>query len=66
MYEDSIREEFTHQSRSFGSGGTAAADLVAQLLQDQPATAKSFSVSESAGGRCLHQRYWLGRWRLSV
>ena len=47
-----------------GSGGSAAADLVAQLLRGQPATAESFSVSERASGRRLHQRYWLGRWRL--
>lgn len=47
-----------------GSGGIDAADLVARLLRDQPATAESFSISESAEGRRLHQRYWLGRWRL--
>jgi hypothetical protein len=47
-----------------GSGGIDAADLVAQLLRDQPATTESFSISESAEGRRLRQRYWLGRWRL--
>jgi SAM-dependent methyltransferase len=46
-----------------GSGGAGAADLVGQLLREQPATAESFSVSESTEGRRLHQHYWIGRWR---
>lgn len=47
-----------------GSGGADAADLVARLLREQPPGAESFRVSESPEGRRLHQRYWLGRWRL--
>ncbi len=47
-----------------GSGGDAAADLVARLMREQPPGAESFSISEAAEGRRLHQRYWLGRWRL--
>ncbi|HVY79091.1 MAG TPA: methyltransferase domain-containing protein [Solirubrobacterales bacterium] len=47
-----------------GSGGADAAGLVARLLREQPPGAESFSVAESAGGRRLHQRYWLGRWRV--
>lgn len=47
-----------------GSGGADAADLVARLLRDQPAAAESFRVVDSQQGRRLHQRYWLGRWRL--
>jgi SAM-dependent methyltransferase len=46
-----------------GSGGTAAAALIAELLREQPATAESFRVTEGPEGRRLHQRYWLGRWR---
>jgi SAM-dependent methyltransferase len=48
-----------------GSGGVGAADLVTQLLREQPAAAKSFNVAASAEGHRLHQRYWLGRWRVS-
>lgn len=47
-----------------GSGGADAADLVTQLLREQPPGAESFSVSEGEAGRRLHQRYWLARWRL--
>lgn len=47
-----------------GSGGADSADLVARLLRRQPPGAESFSVSEGESGRCLHQRYWLGRWRV--
>jgi SAM-dependent methyltransferase len=47
-----------------GSGGADAADLVARLLREQPEKAGSFSVTESGGSRRLHQRYWLGRWRV--
>jgi 2-polyprenyl-3-methyl-5-hydroxy-6-metoxy-1,4-benzoquinol methylase len=47
-----------------GSGGASAAGLVARLLREQPAAAESFSVTESAEGRRLHQHYWLGRWRV--
>jgi 2-polyprenyl-3-methyl-5-hydroxy-6-metoxy-1,4-benzoquinol methylase len=46
-----------------GSGGAGAGELVAQLLRQQPARAESFCVAESAEGRRLHQRYWLGGWR---
>jgi SAM-dependent methyltransferase len=48
-----------------GSGGAGAADLVTQLLREQPAAAESFNVAASAEGRRLHQHYWLGRWRVS-
>lgn len=47
-----------------GSGGAGAGELVTQLLREQPARAESFRVVDSAEGRRLHQRYWLGRWRL--
>ncbi len=47
-----------------GSGGAGAADLVAELLRQQPSTAESFCVKEGEAGRLLHQRYWLGRWRV--
>jgi len=47
-----------------GSGGVEAADLVARLLREQPPAAESFQVSEGEAGRRLHQRYWLGRWRV--
>lgn len=47
-----------------GSGGADAADLVAELLRRRPSGAKSFSVREDETGRILHQRYWLGRWRV--
>jgi SAM-dependent methyltransferase len=46
-----------------GSGGQDAADLVAASLRHQPASAESFRVTEDAGGRRLHQCYWLGRWQ---
>jgi SAM-dependent methyltransferase len=49
-----------------GSGGAGAADLVARLLRDQPAAAKSFRVGKAPDGRLLHQHYWLGRWRRPV
>lgn len=48
---------------SRGSGGTAAADLVEQLLQRRPAGAESFIVLHGEAGRRLHLRYWLSRWR---
>jgi SAM-dependent methyltransferase len=47
-----------------GSGGAGSAGLVARLLREQPPGAESFRVSESAGACRLHQRYWLGRWRV--
>jgi SAM-dependent methyltransferase len=47
-----------------GSGGAGAGELVADLLREQPPTAESFCVAEGAEGRRLHQRYWLGRWRV--
>jgi SAM-dependent methyltransferase len=47
-----------------GSGGAGAADLVARLLREQPPSAESFRISDGEAGRRLHQRYWLGRWRL--
>lgn len=47
-----------------GSGGAEAAGLVARLLREQPEGAESFRVIEGEQGRRLHQRYWLGRWRL--
>lgn len=43
-----------------GSGGADGAELIGELLREQPATAESFRVTK---GRRLHQRYWLGRWR---
>jgi len=46
-----------------GSGGAGVGDLVAQLLREQPARAESFRVTADPGGRRLHQRYWVGRWR---
>jgi SAM-dependent methyltransferase len=46
-----------------GSGGQAAAGLVARLLEEQPAGAESFRVVEGEDGRRLQQRYWLARWR---
>jgi SAM-dependent methyltransferase len=46
-----------------GSGGQAAAGLVARLLDEQPAGAESFRVVSGEGGRRLHQHYWLARWR---
>jgi SAM-dependent methyltransferase len=49
-----------------GSGGAGTADLVTQLVREQPATAESFRVAESAEGRRLHQHYWLGRWRRPI
>lgn len=47
-----------------GSGGEDVADLIAQLLKMQPASADSFRVAEGGNGRRLHLRYWLGRWRV--
>jgi SAM-dependent methyltransferase len=47
-----------------GSGGAGSANVVARLLREQPPGAESFTVSESAEGRRLRQRYWLGRWRV--
>lgn len=46
-----------------GSGGSAAAPLVARLLDEQPPGAESFRVVEGEDGRRLHQHYWLVRWR---
>lgn len=46
-----------------GSGGQAAAGLVARLLEEQPAGAECFRVVEGEDGRRLQQHYWLGRWR---
>jgi SAM-dependent methyltransferase len=46
-----------------GSGGGAAAPLVARLLDERPSGAESFSVVEGDEGRRLQQRYWLARWR---
>jgi SAM-dependent methyltransferase len=46
-----------------GSGGRAAAALVARLLDEQPPGAESFRVVEGDAGRRLRQRYWLCRWR---
>lgn len=47
-----------------GSGGADGADLVGELLRRQPSAAESFSVHEGDAGRRLHQRYWLGCWRV--
>lgn len=47
-----------------GSGGADSASLVDELLRRQPASAECFSVSTDERGRWLHQRYWLGRWRV--
>ncbi len=47
-----------------GSDGRAAAPLVDELLAQRPEGAKSFRVEAGGEGRCLHQRYWLGRWRV--
>jgi SAM-dependent methyltransferase len=47
-----------------GSGGRDVAALVAELLRQQPPGAESFSVREAEASRLLHQRYWLGRWRV--
>ncbi len=49
-----------------GSGGLDAAELIARLLENQPAAAESFRVTGCPQGRCLHQRYWLVRWRKSA
>jgi SAM-dependent methyltransferase len=49
-----------------GSSGARAANLVTQLLPEQPAAAESFRIAASAEGRRLHQRYWVGRWRRPV
>ncbi|HEY0392650.1 MAG TPA: methyltransferase domain-containing protein [Solirubrobacterales bacterium] len=46
-----------------GSGGRAAAGLVARLVDEQPAGAQSFRVLDGEGGRRLQQDYWLCRWR---
>lgn len=46
-----------------GSGGCVAADLIDELVKDQPAGAESFRVTAGEQGRQLHQRYWLCRWR---
>ncbi len=46
-----------------GSGGTAAAPLVDELLAQRPEGAESFRVVAGDEGRRLRQRYWLGRWR---
>lgn len=46
-----------------GSGGRAAAGLIARLLDEQPAGAECFRVVEGKGGSRLHQHYWLARWR---
>jgi SAM-dependent methyltransferase len=46
-----------------GSGGPAAAPLVARLLDEQPAGAESFRVVSGENGRRLQQHYWLARWR---
>lgn len=47
-----------------GSGGAAATPLVDELLAQRPEGAKSFRVASAGEGRRLHQRYWLGRWRV--
>jgi SAM-dependent methyltransferase len=47
-----------------GSGGVAAAPLVDELLAQRPEGAESFRVTSGEEGRHLHQRYWLGRWRV--
>jgi SAM-dependent methyltransferase len=47
-----------------GSGGVAAAPLVDKLLAQRPEGAESFRVTPREEGRSLHQRYWLGRWRV--
>lgn len=46
-----------------GSGGQSSAGVIVELLREQPKAAESFRVVEGDGGRRLHQRYWLGRWR---
>ncbi len=46
-----------------GSGGPVVAPLVERLLDEQPAGAESFRVSDGEGGRRLQQDYWLCRWR---
>lgn len=47
-----------------GSAGQSASPLIEKLLAERPGGAESFRVTAGAGGRRLHQRYWLGRWRL--
>jgi len=46
-----------------GSAGPGGAELIGQLLKEQPRSAESFHVVEGGNGRRLLQRYWLGRWR---
>jgi SAM-dependent methyltransferase len=46
-----------------GSGGAAAASLIDRLLADPPPAAECFRVVDGDGGRRLHLRYWLSRWR---
>lgn len=45
-----------------GSNGRAAAGLIEQLLNEQPAGAESFRVVQGENGRRLQQHYWLVRW----
>jgi 2-polyprenyl-3-methyl-5-hydroxy-6-metoxy-1,4-benzoquinol methylase len=45
-----------------GSTGRAAAGLIEQLLDEQPAGAESFRVVQGKGGRRLQQCYQLVRW----
>jgi SAM-dependent methyltransferase len=46
-----------------GSGGRAAAQMVAQLLEEQPSSAESFRVVDGEHGKRLQQNYWLARLR---
>jgi SAM-dependent methyltransferase len=46
-----------------GSAGQTASPLIERLLAERPGGAESFRVTLGESGRCLHQRYWLGRWR---
>lgn len=46
-----------------GSAGLDASELIDQLLAQRPGGAESFRVVSADGGRRLHQRYWVARWR---
>jgi SAM-dependent methyltransferase len=47
-----------------GSGGPANAELIERLLDEAPASARSFIVSGETGERTLHYRNSLHRWRV--
>jgi SAM-dependent methyltransferase len=50
--------------RERGSGGSAAAELIDRLIDEAPRAVESFRVTERDGGRRLHLRYQLFRWRV--